>query len=284
MASAQEFHHLVGDYPFATSLEVESLYSGGIKENMTAGYHHSARTGNMKLGVFGRYFELNNSKAGTPNFYNIQFGGSYRHYFKDDKSLGLMASFGSSSDKPFKNGRDGTALINSTYQLSEKWVLLGNYSNNRAFLNNVPLPGFVYISEQSRETTTMLGFPFIYILKPFCENNFSFKYIGILPYNHKVRVLLNHLSFFKPYLGFEQGPMVFFDSDRTSNNERTFWFERKAMLGAEKSFGPFLKTDLQFGNSFSREYFTARSFARSHSEIRKINDGMYISLNLRSSF
>lgn len=274
----------MGDYPFATSLELESLYSSGIKQNTTAGSHHFARMGNMKLGVFGRYFELNNSKDGIPNFYNIQLGGSYRHYFKDDKSLGLMASFGSSSDKPFRNGRDGTILINSTYQLNEKWVLLGNYSNNRTFLNNVPLPGFIYISEQSRESTMMLGFPFIYVLKPFCENNFSFKYIGILPYNHRVRVLFNRLSIFKPYLGFEQGPMVFFDSERTSNNERTFWFERKAMMGIEKSFGPFLKIDFQFGNSFNREYFTARSFARSHSDIRKINDGMYGSLNLRSSF
>ena len=130
----------------------------------------------------------------------------------------------------------------------------------------------------------MLGFPFIYILKPFNEDNFSFKYIGVLPYNHKMRVLYNRLTFFKPYIGFEQGPFVFFDSDRTSNNLRTFWFERKAMLGLEKSFGPFLKIDFQFGNSFNREYFNARSFARRHSDVQKIHDGVYGSLSLKSSF
>jgi hypothetical protein len=284
MASAQEFHHLVGEYPFSFSLEVESLYSSQIKENTAGGSHHFNRVGNSRVGVFGRYFELNNSKKDISSFYNIQFGGSYRHYFSNDKSLGIMSSFGSSSDKPFKNGSDGTILVNSSYQLNSKWVLLANYSNNRPFLNNVPLPGFIYVREQSRESSVILGFPFIYILKPFYEGRFSIKYLGILPYNHKIRVLYNNFSHLKPYLGFEQGALVFFESDRISKNQRTFWFERKAMMGFEKSFGPVLKIDGQLGNSFDREYFNARSFNRRHSEIRKIHDGIYASLNLKSSF
>ena len=284
IVSAQEFQHLVGDYPFSTSIELESLHSSEIKENTVAGSYHTKRFGNSKVGVFSRYFELNNSASKIPNFYNIQFGGSYRHYFEDGKSLGVIASFGSSSDKPFKNGSDGTVLINSTYQLNEKWVILGNYSNNRTFLNNIPLPGFIYVQEQSRHETVMLGFPFIYVLKPFSGEDFSFKYIGILPYNHKLRVLYNRWSLFKPYIGYEQGPIAFFYSERTSEKLRTFWFERKAMLGLEKSFGPFLKIDFQFGHSFNREYFSAQSFARRHSDVRKIQDGVYGLINLKSSF
>lgn len=281
---AQEFHNLVGDYPFATSLELDSLYSGTIQENIISGSHNFSRVKNSKLGVFGRYFELANSKLGVPNYYNIQFGASYRHYFDNDKSLGIMASLGSSSDEPFKNGRDGTILINSTYQLNEKWVILGNYSNNRTFLNNVPIPGFIYVQKQSREETVMLGFPFIYFLKPFYKDKFSVKFIGILPYNHKFRILYNKMQFVKPYVGIEQGPLVFFDSDRSSEDVRTFWFERKAALGFEKSFGPFLKIDFQVGNSFDREYFNAKSFGRQHTEVKKIHDGSYVSLSLKSSF
>jgi hypothetical protein len=263
---------------------VESLNSGEIKDNSVSASHHLPRKGNSKFGVFTRYFELINTKSGIPNFYNILFGGSYRHYFKDDKSLGVMASIGSSSDKPFKDNRDGTILINSTYQLTDKWVLLGNYSNNRTFLNNVPLPGFIYIREQSRESSVMLGFPFVYILKPFLNDRFSFKYIGILPYNHRVRLIYNRLTVFRPYIGIEQGPVVFFESNRSSDGLRTFWFERKSMIGIEKSFGPFLKVDFQFGNSFNREYFNARSYSRRHSNVQKIHDGTYGALNLKSSF
>jgi hypothetical protein len=130
----------------------------------------------------------------------------------------------------------------------------------------------------------MIGFPFIYILNPILDGSFSFKYIGILPYNHKFRLLFNKLTFAKPYIGFEQGPQVFFNTSRDVNQNRTFWFERKAALGLEKSFGPFLKIDGQFGNSFDREYFEGRSFARKHKNVQKIRDGIYLSLNLKSSF
>ena len=127
--------------------------------------------------------------------------------------------------------------------------------------------------------------PSIVMCSVFVPNeNFSFRYVGFLPYNHKVRILFNRLDLFRPYFGLEQGPSVFFDSDRTTDSERTFWFERKSMVGIEKSFGPFLKIDIQLGNSFNREYFTARSFARQHSNLRKIHDGMYGSINLKSSF
>lgn len=283
-ASAQEFHHIVGDYPFATSIDLDSLQSGDVNENAAFGSHHSKRIQNSKLGVFSRYFELANSENGIPNYYNIQFGGSYKHFLNDEKSIGFIASFGSSSDKPFKNGRDGTILLNSTYQLNEKWVILGNYSNNRSFLNNVPLPGFIYVHQQSRDNNILLGFPFMYVLTPFYEDIFSFKYVGVLPYNHKMRILFNRLALIKPYVGIEQGPIIFFDSGRTSDNDRTFWFERKAALGFEKSFGPLFRTDFQIGNSFNREYFIAQSFAREHKSVQKIHDAVYISLSLKSSF
>jgi hypothetical protein len=281
--SAQDVHQLIGDSPFSTSFELESFWSSEIKENTIGGSHHFDRVNNSKVGVFGRYFELSNSNQGIPRFYNIHFGGSYRHYLENKKSVGMSASLGSSSDKPFKDKRDNTILINATYQQNDRWIFLANYSNNRSFLNNIPLPGFVYLSEQSRASTVMLGFPFNYILKPIFRDQFSIKYIGILPYNHKVRVIYN-AQLFKPYIGFEQGPTSFFDSERSSNKMRTFWFEQRAMLGIEKSFGPMLKIDLQLGNAFNREYFSAQSFRRKHYDTQKIKDGIYTSINLRSSF
>jgi hypothetical protein len=183
-----------------------------------------------------------------------------------------------------KEGRDGTIQVNGTYQLNEKWILLGNYSNNRPFLNNIPLPGFLYVQMQSREENVMLGFPFIYILKPFSDGMFSLKYLAILPYNHKLRILFNRVLWVKPYFGLEQQITAFFDSERTSDRARTFWKERRAAIGFEKSFGPFLKIDFQTGNSFDREYFSALSYGRKHSQVRKLSDGTYVALSLKSSF
>lgn len=241
-------------------------------------------TEKSKFGLSGRYFELANSLSGIPNFYNTQFGASYQRNLEEKKSMAVSLSFGSASDKPFQDGRDGTIQVNGTYKLNEKWILLGNYSNNRPFLNNVPLPGFLYVQKHSREESLMLGFPFIYILKPFAEGMFSFKYIGVLPYNHKARVLFNQLTWVKPYFGVEQQIAVFFDSDRTRDRIRTFWKERRAVVGLEKSFGPVFKIDFQTGNSFDREYFSALSYSRQHSEVRKIHDGAFVALSLKTSF
>ncbi len=282
--SGQEFQQLMGDYPFATTLEFESFHSGKIKETKFSFSQNVMTTKKSRFALSGRYFELTNSLRGIPNFTNSQFGVSYRRNLEDKKSIGVSASFGSSSDKPFEDGRDGVIQVNGTYQLNENWIILGNYSNNRPFLNNIPLPGFLYTEKHSREESVMLGFPFIYILKPFSDEIFSFKYVAILPYNHKIRVLFNKVEWVKPYVGLEQQIAVFFDSERFSDRVRTFWKERKAVVGLEKSFGPFLKIDFQTGNSFDREYFNALSYARKHSDVRRIHDGAFVCLSLKSSF
>jgi len=40
------------------------------------------------------------------------------------------------------------------------WLLALSYSNNRPYLNNIPLPGFAYIIRGDR-FNAMIGFPFI---------------------------------------------------------------------------------------------------------------------------
>ncbi len=283
-ARAQDFHQMIGDYPFDTTVELDALTSDKIKQNKLSISHQVPVLGTSKIGFSARALELKNDIRAVPDFYNIQFGGSYRRRLDHQRSLGLSVSYGSSSNDPFQAGRDNTILVNGIYKLDEKWVLLGNYSNNRTFLNNVPLPGFLYVQKQSREESVILGFPFISVLKPFTDGIFSLKYIGILPYNHKLRVLFNQLTWFKPYVGLEQDLMVFFETERESRNQRTFWLERKAVVGIEKSFGPFLKLDFQLGNSFDREYFSARSYSRKHTEVKKIHDGVFVSIGLKSSF
>lgn len=281
-ALAQEMNFF-GDPPFASTIDVDTLVSRDIRQNNVMLSHQTQRMGNSKFGAFWRYSELANEKK-LPAFYNVQFGATLRHYTKDNRLLTLMSSLGSASTKPFREARDNTLSANASYALNERWIVFANYSNNRAFLNNIPLPGFVYVKEQTREKALMVGFPFIYWLRPFAQDQFSIRYVGLLPYNHRLRVLYNGFSWLKPFAGVEQGPMMFFDANRRSDGMRTFWFERRAMVGAEKSLGPVLKVELQAGNSFDREFFNARSFGRKHSDTTDVRDGMYGFLSVKSSF
>ncbi len=275
---------MIGDGPFSTNIELDNVFAGQIKESAAAAGHQFEKKGNHRFGVSGRYFELKNNFKNIPQFYNLSVGGSYKYYLENERTLGLTASFGSASDKLFKDSRDSNITANVIYRKSEKWIFVTNYSNNRAFLNNIPLPGFVYIYHQSREKTILFGLPFAFIQMPILDGKLSIRYLGFLPYNHKLRLLYNDLSYFKPFVAMEQGPLVFFDSSRVNDRERTFWFERRASLGIEKSYGPFLKVDLQVGRAFDREYYQARSISREHSNVQRIDDATFVSINLKSNF
>jgi hypothetical protein len=283
-ARAQEFHTFAGDFPFDTSLEVEAMRSSSVTQTLTSGSHQFKRVKNSKFGVSGRFLELKNSSSQIHNYASASLGLNYKHYLEENRVLGFMGTFGSASNKLFRDGRDSTIMANVIYRYDEKWMWLGNYSNNRTFLNNVPLPGLLYIKENTRERTMMFGFPFIYINQPLSFSELSYKYIGILPYNHRLRLLYNGMTMFKPFFSYEQGPQVFFDTNRTINNLRTFWFERRVGVGLEKSFGPFLKIDFFSGQSFDRQYFDSRSYMRTHRNVRTLQDSFFVSLNLKSSF
>lgn len=280
----QDLHGFVMESPFLTSFEYDGLLSGKIEENLIVASHQFNRTKYSRTSVNYRFYEVVNHVDDVPNFQSIQFGVSHKHDLREQRSLGVLASYGSASDRPFKNARDNTVMVNMTYLYNPKWLWLVNYSNNRTFLNNVPLPGVAYIKEASREKSMIFGFPFIYIHRPIFGHNFSYKYFALLPYNHRFRLNYNHFSFFKPYVSYEQAPRVFFDSDRTDKSLRNFWFDRKVAIGIEKSFGPLLKLDIQFGRAFDREFFQAESFMRARKNVIRIDTENFLSFNLKSMF
>lgn len=280
----QDMQSMMGDSPFSNGMELETLVSGKIKQTALSASHLEQRADGSKIGIFARHYTLANEIKGTPHFTTASMGLSYHHPLANSRSWGMTGSYGSASDRPFRNGRDGMIALNGIYRSSEKWLWLANYSNNRPFMNHIPLPGFLFVKEHGREKNLMLGFPFIYILRPFASGQLSVRYLSILPYNHKLRFLYNSWTVMKPYLGLEQSIQAFFDSNRTTDQRRTFWQERKVTAGGEKSFGPFLKIDLQTGLAFDRQFFDARSYMRRQTAIRRIDDGAFVALNLKSMF
>ncbi len=280
---AQEIHHLLSESPFLTNLAFEGRMSGSINEKSFHAGHFLQRMNHSRVGLWTKYSELSNQEKERPNFSNISFGSSYQYFLEDRKFIGMSVSYGSSSDRPFKDGRDGALVLNLIHQQNEKWIWLVNYSNNRAFLNNVPLPGVLFIKENTREKMLMFGFPFIHLVLPVMNKNFIFRYTALLPYNHHLKIL-KPLNFVHLFVGLDQSTQSYFDSRRLSDDKRTFWFERRSSIGVEKSFGPFLKIDFQSGLAFNRKYFEARSFMRNRSNIFSIKDGIFVGLNLKSSF
>lgn len=281
-ASAQGLEGLLSGSPFQTSFEFLTLVTGDVQEQHYQLAHQFGPPGSSRAGIFARHQDLANSIERVPHFSNTSLGLTYQHQLKDDRSLSYQFSYGSAGDEPFRDGRDSTIQLNVLYRTSQKWFLVANYSNNRTFLNNVPLPGFIYVHSSSREEQLILGFPFIQIQKP--AGDFSFRYQAILPFIHRLRMTYGGWKVLRFIVGAEQDSHSYFYSERQSDDKRTFWFERRIYSGIEKSLGPVLKMDLQLGKAFDRKFFVSRSFSRGRSDVVNLSDATYLGINLKSSF
>jgi hypothetical protein len=278
----QGMESVLKESPFLSSLEFSSLTSGEIQERVYQFSHQFGPPSRSHLGLFGRYQDLSNHVAKTPHFASAALGLSYKHLLASGRKLSYTASYGSASDELFKDGRDATIQTNLLYQTDPHWIFVVNYSNNRNFLNNVPLPGVIYIGTMTREKQLILGFPFLLWVEP--VGNFSFRYQALLPYVHRLKLAYKGWKPLQFNLGVEQDTHAFFYSQREDDDERTFWFERRAYIGLEKSLGPLLNVELQLGRAFDREYFAAQSIGRKHDEVRGMEDAIYLGLGVRSSF
>ncbi len=239
----------------------------------------------VTMGLSARYqkLDLNKEVGILRDYYNIQFGGSFTYTLEDQRFWSLSYSHGSASDEPFERARDTVDSANFIDKYNERWFFVANYSNNRAFLNGVPLPGFFYVKEMTRERMLILGFPFLLWKNPLSER-FSFTFFGLLPWSYRAKVSYEMSPFLKPYIGYEQMPQSYFRSDRSDRLDRFFWVERRVGLGLEGGVTRQLKFDLSTGLAFDRQFFEARNFADKKNLLYNLENGLYTSLTIKASF
>lgn len=237
----------------------------------------------VNVGARAQKLDLNGDSNLLRDFYNQQVSVSYRKALPGERFSLTSLSFGTASDRPFRNGRDSTISANSLYKFSSKWIGVVNYSNNRAFLNNIPLPGVFYIHELSRENSLIIGFPVIFWNKSLSDR-WSFRYFGFIPWNHRMRLMYKLNEYLKLYAGFEQSPQTYFRHDRRSRNNRFFWFERRLALGAEGGLSRDIRYDLSSGLAFDRQFFEARNFSDEKEFLINANKSLFVAFNLRYTF
>lgn len=235
----------------------------------------------QEIAVGARYRELDLSGDSSilRDFYNHQVSFSYKRNLPEDRFWMTTASYGSASDRPFKNHRDNTLTVNYLQKFNPRWFGVVNYSNNRTFLNNVPLPGFFYVHKLSRDEALIAGFPFIYWLKP-VGRKLAVRYFGLLPWTHRLKILYKGPKL-NPYIGYEQSPQSFFRHDRRSDRDRIFWFERRVSLGVEAKLSKMVSVDAATGWAFDREFYEAKNFSQEKENHIRIDNSYFLAVNLR---
>lgn len=255
-----------------------------LMTNLSAG-HMLYEKNKDSLVVGARYQKLDFSDRDSRlrDFYNVQGSLGYKRVLNDDRFWSASLSYGSASDRPFQNGQDGTVSFNYLQKFNARWFGVLNYSNNRTFLNNIPLPGFFYVKEMSQSRALVLGFPLIYWMTPI-NDNFTIRYFGILPWSHKLRVLYMKWRFIRPYVGYDQSPDSYFRSDRNDKNDRIFWYEKRLLAGVEGNLNRGLRYDVGAGYAFDRQLFEARNFADTKNFLYNFDNAYFVSLGIRYNF
>jgi len=293
---AQDFFGFLSPDAPLTSIELEGFYlpnsdvDGGIDNsqvvNTAIGINQRVYRDEKHFVAVGAKYQKLDLTAENPflrDYYNQQLSFSFKRNFEENKFWLGSLSYGSASDRPWENNRDNTLSANYIQKVNERWFIAANYSNNRPFLNNIPLPGFIYVKEMTQERQFIVGFPFILWQVPMSDH-FSFRYFGLLPFAHRMKILYTKNRRIMPYVGFEQSPQTFFRHDREERYDRFFWFERRLQIGLEGKISKSMRFDLSGGLAFDRQFFEARNFTQDKKNEVDLEKAGFAALSIRYNF
>jgi hypothetical protein len=274
----------------------ESIYSGstisGSPDKLQTS-HRRARASapvwdenqhEITLGVDAGELKLNHPDDRLKDYRTLQGSVGWRSYGRQNKVRSFNLSYGSASDKLFDDPQNTTASLNYLHQTSEKWWVAVNWSNNRNFANNIPIPGFFYVSKASREETLLLGLPFVFWRKRY-ENGFGFQMLNFFPWNHQFEASYSWKPFHQMAFVFEHRPQQFLTDDRVNREERFFYVEQKASLVVQGAIIPFVfQWRVEAGHAFKRRVFEAENFSQSKRYDLPLGDANFLAGQLTSFF
>lgn len=237
--------------------------------------------------VNAREMKLEPNNSPFPDLYDIKVGLGYTKLMDNNRQWTVNGSLGSASDKPFASEKESTVNVTGVYSTpidaSKRWLYLINYSNNRSFLNNIPLPGIAWMYTPSREFSLILGAPFLFLNWQFSENMGANAYT-LLPYTYRAQLYYKLNPVAQIYGGFDASQVVHYLHDRESRKERLFYDERKAFLGFKSPLSKALMSDFEVGYAFDRKFFAAEDYSWKPKNPTVIGSSPYAKLSLKFLF
>jgi len=231
-----------------------------------------------------RYQKLDFSERSSllDDYYDMQFGIQWRRNIEENRFYSVTASYGSSSNKPFASSDVTTFSSNFIYQFNSKWFGILNYSNNRNFLNNIPIPSFLYLHTMSRNEVLVLGFPVIF-WKTQMSEHFSYQLNMFGPFRISTRITYTQ-SPLAPFLMLEQTPENFLKYERISDDYQVFWIRRALVAGIGGMFYRGMSYEAQLGHAFDQRLQESEGLnGEKLSEVRFADD-IFLKLNIKMNF
>ena len=176
-----------------------------------------------------------------------------------------------------------TAYLRIPHKGTNSWFLFVSYSNNREFLNHIPLPGFAYWYAPSRRFFVILGVPFVTLtMRPTDDTSLSLSYFAIHAVRASVKYqILEKLGLFATFAWANQ---AYYRADRLHHYDRLFYYEKRISTGVTVNLPREFIMEIAAGYSFDRFYFEAEDYDERNRNRLDVEDGSFLSLNVRVHF
>jgi hypothetical protein len=212
---------------------------------------------------------------------DVRFGTSYRHEFDNDWIAGVGVSFGSASDEPFHSINELTGGVNAFLRVPQgdrnAWLFTISYSTNAQI--NIPIPGVAYLWWPTDYFQAVIGFPFASInYRPTEDLTLSVSY-ALLTTVH-ARATYRLTPALRVYAAFDWDNESYFRVGREDDEDRFFYYEKRASTGVQYTLGPRTNLDLSGGYAFDRFYFEGQSLNDDGTNRVDVGNGPYVSLKL----
>ena len=225
----------------------------------------------QRLGIFADmlYQDIDTSavlpQSGMPfpdDLYDPQFGVDYVERLENGWVWGGMLGVSSPSDEPYNSFDEMEIELNSFVRIphvdDNAWLVMLNFSTNREFLNFVPLPGFAYWYQPNDRFVATLGIPLAFQYRPLEPLTLRASYIPLR--NVFTEAAYDVTEQVQLFSGFEWSNERFLLADRRDDDDRLFYYEKRAQGGVRFSPRENISIELTGGFAFDREYFLGEDY------------------------
>jgi hypothetical protein len=216
-------------------------------------------------------------------FYDPSVSLTYRRRTAGGQVWGGTVTIHSPSDDPFHTEDEWAVNATGFARLPrgkhDAWVLMANVSNTRDFAPAIPLPGAGYLYEKGRDTF-MVGVPFSFARwSPVDGVTLSGFYR--FPRTVHAEAAYRIADGLDVYAGFDWSHSAWFRADRGDDDERLFYYEKRAAAGVRWDVAEQVDVDVSGGWAFDRLFFEGDDWDDRTDDRLDIDDGPFMMLRVR---
>lgn len=227
----------------------------------------------------------NNNVAIGRHLTRVNGGVGFKHTSLDESFTSLNVTYGSDSDRPFEDSRNNTINANGVYGFepydNSRWLFLLNYSNNRGFLDNIPLPAFAYMYKNSSGFMTILG-PII-MLRWFEFPSYSAS-IFITPGSASLDGAIGIMGPIQIYSGLRFGIESYMHHNRIEKDNRLYLQQTRTVMGISSPIARWLMAKLGVGYAFDQFLYEGESLFSPQGIKTRISNDVFVEAKLSANF